>query len=163
MFEKYTEKLKELGAAEAVVISPADVVTAPWVQYRCRFGCDKYGHYRCCPPNTPTWKETREILDSYKTAILVRDPGWETGRIVGEVSKMLFFDGYYKAMAFGAGFCTRCKECLMDACPDKMGVFPSMEACGMDVYATARKQNLPCEVLPEIAAPHNAYGLILIE
>ena len=72
MLEKYLERLKELDSVvDALIISPADVVTAPWVQYKCKFGCEKYGHSRCCPPNTPTWKETRELLDSYETAILV--------------------------------------------------------------------------------------------
>ena len=164
MLEKYLERLKELDSVvDALMISPADVVTAPWVQYKCKFGCEKYGHSRCCPPNTPTWKETRELLDSYETAILVHDTGWSTTANVSEVSSMLFADGYYKAMAFGAGFCTRCRECLMDGCLHKMEVFPSMEACGIDVFATARKQGLPVEVLPHLMAPHNSYGLILVE
>ena len=163
MLEKYLNKLIELGENDAVIISPADVVTAPWVQYKCKFGCDKFGHSRCCPPNTPTWKETRELLDSYSTAILVHDTGWSTSENVAKVSQMLFFDGFYKAMAFGAGFCTGCEECLMDRCQRKREVFPSMEACGIDVYATARKQGFPIEVIPEITDPHNSYGLILVE
>ena len=163
MWEKYIDLALELGSAEVKVIDPAEVVTAAFVQHKCRFGCDRYGKSRCCPPNTPTWKETRDILDCYSVALLSRDTGWETTKIVREVSKALFEDGYYKAIAFGAGFCQLCKECLMDACPDRMKAIPSMEACGIDVFATAHAQGMPCEVVENPMAPHNSYGLICIE
>lgn len=30
---------------------------------RCQFGCDTYGRSHCCPPRTPSWRETQAMLD----------------------------------------------------------------------------------------------------
>ena len=163
MWEPYLELARSLGADEATVIDPARVVTAAWVRHKCQFGCDRYGKSRCCPPYTPDWRQTRDILDGYRTAILLRCTGWNSTEIAGKVSQKLFFDGHYKAIAFGSGFCRLCKQCLMDACPHRMEAFPSMEACSIDVFATARGQGMPIEVLEHIDDPHNTYALILVE
>ena len=163
MFEKYIDMALERGAAEVQVIDPHEVVTAAFVQHKCRYGCDRYGMSRCCPPHTPTWRETRDILDCYTKGLLIRDPGWGTTAMVGEIGHELFFDGYYKVVGFGAGFCQLCKECSMDACPNRRMALPSMEACGIDVFATAHAFGMPCEVGESLAAPHNAYGLVCIE
>jgi len=37
-----------------------------------------------------------------------------------------------------------------------------MEACGIDVFATARAQGLPIHTLRERNEPHNLYGLLLL-
>ena len=51
-------------------ILPSSVVTAPWVRLKCQFGCDGYNYGYCCPPHTPTYEETRKVLDSYHRALL---------------------------------------------------------------------------------------------
>jgi hypothetical protein len=38
-----------------------------------------------------------------------------------------------------------------------------MEACGIDVFATARANGFPIEVLTDRSCPENCYGLLLIE
>ena len=68
--EKYCKSAIKGGATHAKQIHPATVVTEPWVPLKCQFGCPGYGKGYCCPPHTPTHKQTREILDSYKRAIL---------------------------------------------------------------------------------------------
>ena len=163
MWSRYLEKAKEMGAQEALVISPTAVVTAPWVQHKCQFGCAHYGKSRCCPPYTPTWKATQEILDSYTTALLIHNPGWNTTEIVRTLVHDLFLDGYYKVTGFGSGPCRLCKTCQPESCPHQDIALPSMEACGMDVFATARGLGLPIHVLPNINDPHNCYGLVLVE
>lgn len=164
MWQKYIDKALEMGATEVRVIHPRDVVTAAWVKQKCQFGCGKYGHSRCCPPFTPTWKETREVLDEFSVALLVRNTGWNSTDIARELAKMLFLDGYYKALGYGSGSCRLCKTCDLDTCRFPEKLVPSMEACGIDVFATARKQGFPIEVLAgESWEPHNTYCLLLIE
>ena len=68
--EKYLEMLKSHGAALAIKIDAATVVTAPWTLYKCQYGCDMYGTNLKCPPYTPTWRETRDMLSDFTTAIL---------------------------------------------------------------------------------------------
>ena len=40
---------------------------------------------------------------------------------------------------------------------------PSMEAAGIDVYATARAAGLPIEVVTSQQCPQNHYALVLVE
>ncbi|MHC4208073.1 MAG: DUF2284 domain-containing protein [Planctomycetota bacterium] len=56
---------------DARIISPSDVETAPWVRLKCQFGCDGYGQTLVCPPYAPTAQKMREVLDSYRRAVLV--------------------------------------------------------------------------------------------
>ncbi len=38
-----------------------------------------------------------------------------------------------------------------------------MESCGIDVYATARKNGFPIEVVRDERSDQNYYGLLLVE
>ena len=69
--KKYCQTAIEGGATHAKQIHPKSVVTAPWVRLKCQFGCPGYGKGYCCPPDTPTPDQTREILDTYQRAILL--------------------------------------------------------------------------------------------
>jgi len=73
-----------------------------------------------------------------------------------------FLAGWYKSLALGAGPCSLCKECDFEQCRNE-DARPSMEACGIDVFATARANGFPIEVLKDRSSPENCYGLLLIE
>ena len=79
------------------------------------------------------------------------------------LEREVFLAGYYKALAFGAGPCNLCKSCPEEGCkhPDKAR--PSMEACGIDVFSTARNNGYPIEVVVDESSEQNYYGLLLIE
>ena len=109
---------------------------------KCQFGCSGFGLSLCCPPRTPTPDEMRKILDSYSHGILLHrqikkgsNVNARLSETAVDVEQALFLDGYYKAWTLGCGPCGRCKVCTMEACvhPDKAR--PSMEACGVDVFA----------------------------
>lgn len=162
--EKYLEYLKENGADIAVVIAPDSVVTAAWTIYKCKYGCNSYGKNRCCPPNAPNYKETREMLNCYTTGILFRTHNLSlvTPLAVG-CAKELFLDGYYKAIAFGAGDCSRCKLCNIESCNFPKDAVPSMEACGIDVFQTVRNNGLKIHTLKTRDEEPNCYGLVMVE
>lgn len=162
--EKYLRLVKEKGADLAVVIDAKSVVTAAWTVYRCKYGCDTYGKSHCCPPKTPTWKETQEMLDCFQRGILFRchDMSLATPLAV-ELARALFLDGYYKAIAFGSGPCKRCKDCNPERCNFPAETVPSMEACGIDVFATARGNGMELHPLKEKGEVQNHFGLVLVE
>ena len=171
---KVTQYLKmalEKGVDHAVVVETSRVVTAPWVRMKCQFGCSGYGESLCCPPRTPTPDEMRKILDCYAFGILlhrqIKKGAKQVERLsetAVDVERALFLDGYYKAWALGSGPCGRCEECNMKACLHADRARPSMEACGIDVFATARGCRLPIEVVRErTAALRNFYALVLVE
>lgn len=157
----------QLGAQEAKIISPQHVFTAEWVRRKCQYGCDGYGDLLTCPPRSPPPQETRRMLDEYKTAILIHGPTkkWtDMNRIVSTLEREAFLSGYYKAFGMGAGPCSLCDQCdVQKSCKHPEEARPSMEACGIDVYKTARTAGFPIEVVRDHTCPQNYYALLLLE
>lgn len=162
--EGFIARAGELGALETRVIEAASIVTAPWVRLKCQFGCDGYDAGHCCPPHTPTPAQTQAVIDCYRRALLVHCTklGGPT-RIVTALEREIFLTGYYKAFAFGSGPCRLCRSCHPEGCLHRDKARPSMEGCGIDVYATVRNNGLPIEVVKDRTCKENYYGLVLID
>jgi predicted metal-binding protein len=163
--KKFIRSACELGALEAKPVKAASIVTAPWVRLKCRFGCDGYNTSLCCPPNTPTWFEMREVISSYEHALLIHCKEVDSStRIVCELERQIFLAGYYKAFGLGAGPCRMCGgKCNLKRCVHTENTRPSMEACGIDVYATAKANGYPIAVVKDYKDKANYYGIVLIE
>jgi predicted metal-binding protein len=174
--KRYGDLVRKAGATKVKVISPATVVTAPWVRWKCQFGCGGYGHSYCCPPHTPSDGETRKVLDAYHRALLChiettatpdrrrRLKRFRQGLI--DLEGEMFKDGYYKAFVFLAGPCHHCAECGVErgkACADRYRARPSLEACGIDVYQTARNNGFAIDPLRTQAEPRNTFCLVLVD
>jgi len=162
--ERFIVQARKLGADDARVIDAAGIVTAPWVRLKCQFGCDGYDAGYCCPPHTPTHSQTQAVIDCYRRGLLIHCT--KLGRptpIVIELEREIFLAGYYKAFGFGAGPCRLCRACPPDGCRHRDRARPSLESCGIDVYATAHANGLPIEVVRDRACSQNYYGLILID
>jgi len=172
--EDYCNLALERGADGAKVILPSSIVTAEWVRLKCQFGCSGFGRGLCCPPHSPAPDLTRKVIDSYEKAILLhrRIPGGakrrertkEFNEIVVGVEIEIFLEGYYKAWSMASGPCRLCKECdLSSSCKHGMEARPSMEACGVDVFQTARGNGFPIQVVRSLEEEQNIYGVILVE
>ncbi|RQD84015.1 MAG: DUF2284 domain-containing protein [Methanocalculus sp. MSAO_Arc2] len=105
---------------------------------------------------------------------------WNT---MWELEKIAFYDGFYKAFGFGAYPCIHCETCVVEEwdgpvdesirrrCRMMDRVRPSMEATGMDVFATARKvgwaiTTIPCAGFEYGKIMHGnirSVGLLLID
>jgi predicted metal-binding protein len=158
------DKAKEFGALEARLIKASTIKTGAWVRMKCHFGCDGYNRSFCCPPHTPTPQETQQVIDCYETALLVHcKHDTRPTTVVVKLEREIFLSGYYKALGFGAGPCMLCKECNLKQCNYANRTRPSMEACGIDVYATVRANSFPIEVVKDKTCDQNYYGLVLIE
>ncbi|HVQ00918.1 MAG TPA: DUF2284 domain-containing protein [Candidatus Thermoplasmatota archaeon] len=155
-----------LGAKEAKVVSPQQVFTAEWVRRKCQYGCDGYHEHLTCPPYSPTPQEMRRMLDEYTTAILIHCPGElvDVKELIYKLEREAFLSGYYKAFGMGSGPCYLCDTCDTNKpCRHADQARPSMEACGIDVYKTARTAGYPIEVVRDSTCPQNYYGLLLLE
>lgn len=164
--EKYFNMLYREGVNKAVRISADSIVTAPWSSYKCRYGCDFYGKNLCCPPNTPSWKETREMIACYEYGILFNAKDSSAVAITPlavHLAREAFLDGYYKAVAFGSGPCLKCRECSMTHCRFPKETVPSMEGCGIDVFATVRNNGFEIDTVRNKNAEHDYFGLVLFE
>lgn len=159
-------ELSESGADVAVTINPSSVVTAAWTVMKCRYGCPEYGRNRCCPPFAPTWRETADILACYSRAILFRVHDIKAGTpLAVKVAASLFRRGYYKVLPFGTGPCRKCAECVgaCGRCPSPWETAPSMEACGIDVFATVRANGIEVAAYAAPGTVPDCFGLILVD
>ena len=154
----------KLGAIGAKLVPPEAVETGHWVRWKCQFGCGGFGSSRMCPPHTPTPAETRLMLDGYQRAVLFESPAGESKKIAAALERELFLAGWYKALGLGAGPCRLCDTCLFEeGCRHPQEARPSMEACGIDVFATARKHGFTIDVVRTRKDPQHHFGLVLIE
>ncbi len=162
---RFIQRACQLGALEATVISPKDIVTAEWVRRKCQYGCDGFGERLTCPPYSPTPQETRRMLDEYDTALLIHCPSEESDilTLIFTLEREAFLSVYYKAFGMSAGPCVLCDECnVQTLCRHPEQARPSMEACGIDVYQTAQDAGYPIEVVQNHTCAQNYYALLLL-
>ena len=156
----------KLGARDAKQISVESIVTAPWVRVKCQYGCGGYGQCLTCPPYSPTPEETARMLKDYQIAVLIHgDDHTDVTVIAARIERKAFLDGYYKAFAIGSGPCRLCDECNLEdkECLHPEDARPAMEACGIDVFQTARNNGVPIEVVKNRTCEQNYSGVVLIE
>jgi predicted metal-binding protein len=168
--EIYCKEVLEMGVDGAKVIDPRSVVTAEWVRVKCQYGCPGFGTNLCCPPHTPPPDVTRKVIDSYQKAILLHrqlrkgEKAKPFSETIVNFEVKIFLDGYYKAWSMGSGPCRLCKECdPTTSCKHGFEARPSMEACGIDVFKTARDNGFTIEVVKTHEEERNIFGLILVE
>jgi len=155
---------RKFGAKGPKIVSPKSVETGHWVRLKCQFGCGGYGGSLVCPPHTPTPAETRVTLDEYRRAVLFEAPGGRAKDIAVKLERELFLSGYYKALGLGSGPCLLCKQCAFDeGCRHPDEARPSMEACGIDVFATVRKHGFTINVVRNDSDPQHHFGLVLVD
>jgi len=172
-FKKYVDQALKAGVLEAKIVPAENVVTAEWVRLKCQFGCGGFGKRLCCPPHTPTPEQMKRVLAAYRHALIysyIRTPTnydrkWSRmQRLVAELERTAFLDGHYKAFGLCAGPCRFCKACdVTSRCKHPYQARPSMESCGIDVYATARNSGIMLEVATREDGPSKHINLILIE
>jgi predicted metal-binding protein len=168
--EVYCQRAVEKGMEGAKVIDAHSIVTAEWVRMKCQYGCPGFGGRLSCPPHAPTPEVTRKVIDSYGKAILLHqrlDKGSRSKDFNGILVRLeieIFMDGYYKAWSMGSGPCRLCKECdVTGLCRHGYEARPSMEACGIDVFKTARDNGFSIEVVRSRGEARDIYGVILVD
>lgn len=168
--EFYCREALAKGVDGAKVIDPHSVVTAEWVRMKCQFGCHRFGTMLCCPPRTPTPEVMRKVIDSYQKAILLHrrlskdEKTKDFNQTIVHLEIKIFLDGYYRAWSMGSGPCRLCPTCdPTTPCKHAKIARPSMEACGIDVFKTARDNGFSIEVRKTREEDRDLFGLILVE
>ena len=164
------KKAHQLGAEDVKLIPTSDIVVNHWVRLKCQFGCGEYNHRLSCPPHVPSVETTKKILSEYDSILLIRSPldssktGWkEINNLMIELETWAFLQGYYKAFALTSGPCPHCSKCNLETCthPDKAR--PSMEAMGIDVYATVNNAGYELKVVTSEQETATYHGLLLLK
>ncbi len=187
---RYRRMALELGASAAEVIPASDVVIDERVRLKCTVPrCIRAGETPNCPPYAPDLELVRKALARYQYAVLFKCdvgpieeymPGRgstrdeqrrvlsfheQSGKLVYELERQAYKDGYHLAMGFGGGSCKDylCKGLIcqyLDSgrCRFPHRARPAMEAVGMDVLDLVNKvgweayalvndlSNVPCAI-----------------
>ena len=160
----------KLGAEDAKLIRINDIVVSNWTRLKCQYGCGGYGKRLTCPPYSPTPDQFRRILEDYSRAILLKfepkgpEYEWRTPHeVVAKLEREAFLKGYYSAFGLACGPCPYCDECNLRRCVYPDLARPSMEACGIDVYATVRKAGFNLKVVKSRDEKPTYFGLLLVK
>lgn len=111
------------------------------------------------------------MLADYRYALIIAYDGQEDvrqrrkmQRMLAELEHTIFLDGYYKVFAMGAGPCRLCPTCDPNQpCKFPYLARPSMESCGIDVYATCRNAGIKLEVVTCYEGRPRYINLLLLE
>ncbi|MBE0535367.1 MAG: DUF2284 domain-containing protein [Phycisphaerae bacterium] len=165
--ERYIQLGLTLGADDVVPLAIADIVFDPRTLLKCMYGCADWGRNHTCPsrPGALLPWQYRRILRRYSWGLLVHAGSKRTSQEVSfELERQAFLDGYY--FAFSLSDCALCKECAGHkgvACVNPRKARPAFHSVGIDVFATAKKHNLPIKTLDKPDAPQNWYAAVFVE
>jgi len=163
--KRYVADALAKGARDALVINAKDIVLDPRTMLKCRFGCSGWGHNWTCPsaPGAVTVWEFAQIIKHYKKALLIHTHDKRLAQDISfAIEQKAYMDGAY--FAFSLSDCAVCKECRYPKpCRAAKKARPAMQAVGIDVFSTARKQGLTLKTLKAKDDQQNWYSLVLID
>lgn len=174
---------KEMGASHVVPLPAEDIVVDERCWLKCLVPlCPHYDRDLLCPPNVLPASQFRELLKRYRSALLVKidipspsgegEPGngpfksskMKLYEIIGRLEALCLEKGHYFAAGLVAGSCDLCEQCVGISsglsCRYPLKARPSMEALGIDVFATAQKAGLSLSFARE--ASRSWVGLLLV-
>lgn len=165
----------EKGAYQTKIFRAEQIVLDPRVRLKCQVPlCPAFGHNLMCPPNTPSLKQLKKVLDCYQWALLVQVKTLSTEGFLGAkqihqlinyLEKEAILMEFVFAAGFIAGECKLCEQCVGQAstlpCRHPFQARPSMEGMGIDVLATAKKIGLDFKINRSPQLIWN--GLLLLE
>ena len=169
--ERYQQMALDLGAAAAAIVPASSVVVDERVRLKCTVPrCVRAGETPNCPPHAPDLDLVRRAFQRYHHGVLFQctvgpledyapekdtSPDAErrvlsfheqSGKIVDELERTAYQDGYHLAMGFGGGSCKDylcrgqiCQYLDSGRCRFPHRARPAMEAVGIDVVDLVRK------------------------
>jgi predicted metal-binding protein len=154
---------KEKGAISARLIPVDRIVCDERTLFKCMYGCPAYNRYLTCPPLTPSQADFARALSKYEYALLVEANPLELNELVVELENEAMRLGHYFALGLKAGPCLLCSECVQpgEPCREPLKARPSMEALGVNVFATLKNIGIEQKLTP-LVADFNVWGLVLI-
>lgn len=162
--EALSTQALQKGAKGAKLIKVDQVVVADWVYWKCRFGCPHYGKTLTYPPYSPNPQQTRALLKGYEHALLLKYPSQDHHRLLLELEREALLRGFYSVWGLTAGRCRLCESCNLEIgiCLHPEQARRSMEACGIDVFATARNAGFDTKVMTSKDEKYQRVCLLLV-
>ncbi len=174
------EKGRQYGLEAIFPFDIRKIDVAQWVNLKCRYGCSQYKANWSCPPATPDINEVRTILSEYSTALMLvgsqnrsdfykdsnRNRTDQVKYWKGTVSleRMLFLEGYDKAISLVSGACSLCKKCAYPrACRFPAEKRPTVESFGIDLIGTLKNLGIEIKVAMELNETFKYYSIILLD
>ncbi|SFR96953.1 DUF2284 domain-containing protein [Anaeromicropila populeti] len=166
--DKLVQYLVDCKMDDVCVINPKELIFDKKVRMKCRYACRVYNTNLRCPPNAPSVEECKEYVHSFEKGIIYRktapadhfagedakkDYKWtKVSKFIqdtsAELESMAFYEGFYLAMAFGAGRCRQCVDIggkcqgLADGvCRHQLESRPSLEGIGVDLIRSISNLN----------------------
>ncbi len=92
------------------------------------------------------------------------EPPISIHRFAYEMERAAFLAGYHAAFGFACGPCDLCPTCNLEegVCRKPRIARLAMEACGIDVYSTARNAGFPIRVLKNRDEEPTYFSLVLV-
>lgn len=159
-------KIKALGFADAIPFKADDVVFSPSARNKCEYGCRSAYEKTCISNRDMSYADTQAMVGDYRRALLLcsEPPTGDFQRRCLAAEAEAFKSGFYKAFVFWAGPCIICKTCDPETpCANPAHHRPSMEGCGIDVYATVAKAGETLHPLRRRGETVKYYGLLLLD
>ncbi|HEX3030616.1 MAG TPA: DUF2284 domain-containing protein, partial [Bacillota bacterium] len=166
--EQLVQEIVDYGATRARLMDANQVVIDPRVRLKCQVPvCDSYSFNLQCPPNCLTVAEFTTYLARFSRVILVQlegellppdqpegrplelervyKPANDLHQLINRAESRAFTLGFRFAAGFIGGCCKLCPECVGPGgkCRHPFRARPSMEAVGVDVYATSAQAGIP--------------------
>ena len=159
-------KIKALGFADAIPFKADDVVFSPFARNKCQYGCQSAYEKTCISNRNMSYDETQAMVGDYRRGLLLcsEPPTGDFQRRCLAAEAEAFKSGFYKAFVFWAGPCSICKTCdPKTPCANPAHHRPSMEGCGIDVYATVNQVGETLHPLRRRGETVKYYGLLLLD
>lgn len=162
--DKYEEIALAYGAINVVVVTPDDIVFDGRTLLKCMFGCADWGKGCTCPsrPGALGTGEYEKLLRMYKTVMIIHAHDKKTTQNASfAVEREAFLSG--DSLAFSMSDCALCSDCAGrtgGSCRNVRMARPAFHSVGIDVFATAKKLNLPLKVLRDKDEEQNWYSAV---
>lgn len=164
MNQKYPAIALAEGAANAVLVTPDDIVFDGRTLLKCMFGCADWGKGCTCPSRDGFLKpwEFEPLLRKYTAVLIIHSHDKHTSqRASYAVEREAFLDG--DALALSMSDCALCAECAGKTekpCRNPKQARPAFHSVGIDVFSTAHKLGLPIKPLREADEEQNWYSAV---
>lgn len=140
-------------------INPSsDLTFDPKVIEMCK-SCKRYGKKATCPPHIDSFEYYSNLLPRYASGtfyiekfvvegdhiVQSKESSLSIHRNILLKRGILFNDGHYFSIGFGAGSCKLCKKCTFP-CPIPWQSLIPLEATGLNIVETLRRHNIVIEI-----------------
>ena len=165
--QPYLEMARTMGAVNCLRVEVDDLPFDPRTILKCMFGCGDWGKGHTCPsrPGSPGMFEYEQILRRYQWGVLIHSHDKRLNQEISfAIERQAFLDGFH--FAFSMSDCGLCRECSgfrEEPCVNPKKARPAFHSVGIDVFALARKLNLPLHPLKDETQQQNWYAFVFVE